>query len=288
MFKKRKQIGNDEQNIFSRETEFHDQWAAGTDVNDIKIIETFEAITSLENKFALDIIGDPRGKRILDIGSGLGESAIYFAMKGADVTAADISPKMVELCMETAKKNGVSVRGIVTTAENLTCEDDYFDVVFAANVIHHINDRPRMLKNIHGALKQGGLFIAIDPIKYNPLINVYRRMATDVRTVDERPLGYSDILLSKKFFPNIKHREFWLLTLLIFIKYYLIDKKSPNEFRYWKLILDETKDTIGKWFLPLSRLDSLLLRLPIVKALAWTVVQWGTKDDICSYKEVDK
>ena len=45
------------------------------------------------------------------------------------------------------------------------------------------------------ALKPGGMFFSYDPLTYNPLINVYRRMATAVRTTDEAPLTVADIRL---------------------------------------------------------------------------------------------
>ena len=37
-----------------------------------------------------------------------------------------------------------------------------------------------------------------DPLKYNFFINVYRKIATDVRTEDEHPLSIEDINLIKK------------------------------------------------------------------------------------------
>ena len=58
------------------------------------------------------------------------------------------------------------------------------------------------------ALKPGGMFFSYDPLAYNPLINVYRRMATAVRTPDESPLRISDIKLARKYFSRVQHREF--------------------------------------------------------------------------------
>ena len=82
--------------LHHRETEFHDEWARSTDLNDINVREAFEAPTAMENKFILKMMGDLKGKRILDIGSGLGESSVYFSLMGAQVTTVDISPGMVE------------------------------------------------------------------------------------------------------------------------------------------------------------------------------------------------
>ena len=39
----------------------------------------------MENQWILELMGDLRGKKLLDIGAGLGESSVYFALQGADV-----------------------------------------------------------------------------------------------------------------------------------------------------------------------------------------------------------
>lgn len=259
----------------AREAKFHDAWADGTALDAIAVTDAFEAITAQENRFIMQLLGDVRGKTILDVGTGLGESAIYFAQQGAQVTAVDISPKMIGLCERNAARHDVHVRGLVTPAESLSVEPDSFDVVYAANILHHIQDRERFLANISAALKPGGLFVAWDPLEYNPVINVYRRMATDVRTEDEAPLTRADLRRARGLFPDLRYRTFWLTTLSLFLKYYLIDRRDPNEVRYWKAILAERPDTIGWWFRPLQQLDALLLRLPLVRWLAWNVVQWG-------------
>lgn len=266
-----------DENILKKEEAFHDDWASHTGLDSVAVVEAFEALTAPENRFILSQIGDVKGKKILDVGTGLGESAIYFALKGADVTAVDISPKMIELCEKNALKFGVQVKGIVSSGEKLNVEDNSFDVVYAANIIHHITDREMFFENLHAALKPGGLFVSWDPVKYNPAINVYRRMATKVRTEDESPIGVEDIRLARRFFPDLQFRGFWLFTLFLFFKYYLIDRKHPNQVRYWKEILKENESTIGWWFKPLAFLDSILLGIPLVRRLAWNFVLYGHK-----------
>jgi hypothetical protein len=75
----------------------------------------------------------------------------------------------------------------------------------------------------------------------------------------------------------VEHREFWLATLLIFFKYFFIDRVSPNDDRYWKRILTEDPARIGWWFNPLIKVDDILLRLPLFRFLAWNVVIWGRR-----------
>jgi SAM-dependent methyltransferase len=259
------------------ERQFHDAWAAGECAEGVEIDAAFEAMTAPENRFILTILGDLRGKRLLDVGTGLGESAIYFAKRGADVTAVDISPRMIELCAANARRHGVELTTHVATGEDLGLPADSFDIVYAANLLHHIHDRERFLRNMRQVLKPGGVFVTWDPLKYNPVINVYRRKATGVRTPDEAPLGVADLRLTKKYFPDLRHRSFWMTTMILFLKYYFVDGKDPNQVRYWKAILRESPGSIGWWFRPLQALDRALLCLPGVNMLAWNVVLWGTK-----------
>ena len=94
----------------------------------IGVREAFEASTALENRFILGLMGPLRGKRVLDVGAGLGESSVYFALQGAQVTCTDISPAMVGNAVALGKLHGVPVKGLVMAGERLSVPQDYFDI----------------------------------------------------------------------------------------------------------------------------------------------------------------
>jgi ubiquinone/menaquinone biosynthesis C-methylase UbiE len=265
-----------EAGLGEREASFHDAWATGTDLKDVRVIEAFEGPTALENKFILSKMGSLQGKRLLDIGAGLGESSVCFALKGANVTVVDISPQMVATALSLGQKFGVRLEGVVSSAENLNLPPETYDIIYAANTLHHVQDRASFFGQMKSALKPGGMFFSYDPLAYNPVINVYRRMATDVRTPDEAPLTTADIKLARRYFEGVQHREFWIAALSLFVKYYALDRVNPNNDRYWKRILKEKDSQLG-WWKPLRALDGLLTRLPLVRWLAWNVVIWGRK-----------
>ncbi len=73
-------------NCIAARPTFTIEWALTTPLDQILVHECFEAPTALENRFILGQMGPLRGKKILDIGAGLGESSVYFAMQGALVT----------------------------------------------------------------------------------------------------------------------------------------------------------------------------------------------------------
>jgi len=263
--------------VFERERRFHDAWASRTEAPEVRVRAAFEAITAPENRFILGRMGDLAGRRLLDLGSGLGEAAVYFALRGARVTATDISPEMCALAADTARGHGASIETIATPAERLDVPEGSFDLAYGANLLHHVADVDAALAAVRRALRPGGRCFFWDPLAYNPAINVYRRIATAVRTSDERPLRFSVLSLFRRHFVAVGHREFWLATLVLFAKYYLVDRVHPNAERYWKRILDEDAARIGWWFSPLQRADDVLLRLPLVRRLAWNTVIWAER-----------
>lgn len=262
--------------LHDREAAFHDAWASDTELSEILVRQCFEAPTAMENQFILQRMGDLRGKKLLDIGAGLGESSVYFALQGADVTTVDISPQMVETAVSLGVRFGVKVQGLVSSGESLDLPNAAYDIIYIANTIHHVQQRASLFAQMHGALKPGGKFFSYDPLAYNPAINIYRRLATRVRTLDESPLTTGDVKLAKKYFRNVGHREFWISSLLLFIKYYAIDRVNPNEDRYWKKILRETPQSL-RWWIPLCAFDKFLARIPLLRWLAWNIVIWGEK-----------
>lgn len=268
--------GDSLRSLHERETHFSDDWAADTPIESILVRECFEAPTAPENRFILNRMGRLAGKRLLDIGAGLGESSVYFALQGARVTFLDISPRMVDTVLRLGRRHGVELEGVVSPVEDFSFSDRSFDIVYTANTIHHVQDRARLFASVHRALEPGGRFFSWDPVRYNPVINIYRRMATQNRTQDERPLGRDDLALARRYFANVGHREYWIAALALFLKYYFWDGVHPNEDRYWKRILKETDESLG-WWKPFRAADALLTRIPGIRWLAWNIVIWGEK-----------
>lgn len=262
--------------ILRKEQAFHDRWAAAIDVDGIRVRDYFEACTAPENRFILRQLGDVRGKLILDLGCGAGENSVYFASLGADCIAADYSPGMVEVALKLAAANGVQVQGRVINAMAIDYPDHTFDIVYAANLLHHIPDPTLTIREAHRILKPGGQLCFWDPLKHNPVINVYRRIATKVRTDDETPLDISIVRYVKSLFPQTAADTFWLASLWIFLQFYLIERVNPNEERYWKKIILE-HNRLRPTYLRLEALDTQLKRIPGLKRYAWNLAVVATK-----------
>lgn len=262
--------------ILRKERQFHDQWAAAIDLDGIRVADYFEACTAPENRFILKQLGDLRGQSLLDLGCGAGENSVYFAMQGAQCVAADYSPGMVDVALKLAEQNQVTIAGRVINAMAIEVPDNTFDIVYASNLLHHIPDPKLAIREMHRVLKPGGKACFWDPLKHNPVINVYRRIATKVRTDDETPLDINIVNFVRSQFSHTCYDTFWLATLWIFLRFYLIEKVDPNQERYWKKIILE-HDRLSSTYLRLEKLDRQLKRLPLIKRFAWNLAVVATK-----------
>ncbi|MGQ4646696.1 methyltransferase domain-containing protein [Lyngbya aestuarii] len=259
-----------------KERRFHDAWAAAIDVDGIRVADYFEACTAPENRFILQELRDIRGKRLLDLGCGAGENSVYFAKQGAQTVATDYSPGMVAVALQLAASQGIEIEGRTANAMALDFPENSFDIVYASNLLHHIPDPKIALQEMHRVLKPGGKACFWDPLKHNPVINVYRRMATEVRTEDEMPLDINLINYIKSLFSETAYDTFWLATLWIFLHFYLIEKVDPNQERYWKKIILE-QERLASTYQRLEKLDGLLKKVPGIKRFAWNLAVVATK-----------
>jgi ubiquinone/menaquinone biosynthesis C-methylase UbiE len=137
-------------------------------------------------------------------------------------------------------------------AENLDLEDDSFDVVFGSAILHHL-DIARALSEIVRVMRPSGRALFVEPMGHNPAINLYRRLAPEVRTPDEHPLRVGDLRLLSRFFRASDFRFYHLLSLAA------VPFRSTRVFESLRSSLDAV--------------DRLLIsKLPGVGRYAWFVV----------------
>lgn len=97
--------------------------------------------------------------RVLEIGCGTGGTAMRLAPAACNVTATDISARMIAIAQS---KFGPDAPENVTF-RHARAEDPIegvpFDVVCAFSLLHLVEDVPAVLSHVHDQLKPGGLFI---------------------------------------------------------------------------------------------------------------------------------
>ena len=72
------------------------------------------------------------GVRVLDVAAGTGNASIPAAQAGAQVTASDLTPELLEAGRKRAEAEGLSLEWVEADAENLPFADESFDVVMSS------------------------------------------------------------------------------------------------------------------------------------------------------------
>jgi ubiquinone/menaquinone biosynthesis C-methylase UbiE len=72
------------------------------------------------------------GARVLDVGAGTGNAAIPAAERGAEVTASDLTPELLEAGRRRPAAQGLEIEWVEADAEDLPFSDQSFDVVMSA------------------------------------------------------------------------------------------------------------------------------------------------------------
>ncbi len=117
-------------------------------------------------------VGELVGKRVLDIATGGGHTALAFAKAGAEVVATDLTPEMLNAAKTFLGEEAAEVRASVTftpaAAEDLPFENASFDIVTCRIAAHHFADPKAFLRESARVLKAGGLLMLVDNIAPTP------------------------------------------------------------------------------------------------------------------------
>jgi 2-polyprenyl-3-methyl-5-hydroxy-6-metoxy-1,4-benzoquinol methylase len=137
-------------------------------VNDIEVTDlppgTPEFFDALERyryekiDYLRDYVGFARyrGKKVLEVGCGVGIDLLQFARAGAEVTARDLTENAVRLARANLAREGYSGDIQVGNAEALDFAEGSFDVVYSHGVLHHTTDTVKAIGEVHRVLRPGG------------------------------------------------------------------------------------------------------------------------------------
>ena len=123
--------------------------------------ETFlGAITeTLELRAMLDLMGELRGARILDVGCGDGLLACIAAARGALATGVDANPAMLTAARRRAEEEVVKASFVEGRAERLPFPDGGFDVVSAVTALCLVADAKLAFREMARVLRPGGRLV---------------------------------------------------------------------------------------------------------------------------------
>ena len=97
-----------------------------------------------------------RGKRVLEIGVGLGADYLEWLKHGAIATGIDLTPAAVAAASRRCRAAGFTPDVRVADAEHLPFCEDSFDVVYSYGVLHHSPDTAACIREAVRVLRPGG------------------------------------------------------------------------------------------------------------------------------------
>ena len=164
-------------------------------------ILTFGAYKKTMEK-AIELMGISENDKILDLGSGTGRNACimrkYIKDQG-EIVGLDISDIMIEKSKKRCR-NYDNVRFEKARIEEELPYREYFDKAFISFVLHGFEqeDREKILKNIHFALKPKGELFILDYTHAHPreVQGIYKIFLTKL----ECPLAYEFVILDQEAF----------------------------------------------------------------------------------------
>ena len=102
-----------------------------------------------------------KGKKVLEVGAGMGGDSVYLAKQGAFVTALDYTDEALSAIREHAKIENVELSAKLGDTRQLPFNDESFDVVYHQGLLEHFRDPLVILKEHARVLRKGG-YLAVD------------------------------------------------------------------------------------------------------------------------------
>jgi SAM-dependent methyltransferase len=170
--------------------------------------------TAYPLEYCYHLLGDVRGRRIVDFGCGSGANTALLAGRGAQVWAIDISEDLLRLGQ---RRLAISDRGgeatfIAGSAHDLPFPDESIDLVFGVAILHHL-DLDLVSREVRRVLKPGGRAIFKEPVRNSKVIRLVRSLipyrAPDVSPY-ERPLTDAELRRFSAGFSRSRLKAFGL------------------------------------------------------------------------------
>jgi len=108
------------------------------------------------------MIGDVKGKKMLDMGCGEGCFSRFFAKAGAKVTGIDLSDALIKAAVEEEERHPLGVKYFAANAADLNMlESESFDVAFSYMALLDIRDYEGAISEASRVLKTRGRFVVL-------------------------------------------------------------------------------------------------------------------------------
>ena len=131
--------------------------------------------------------------KLLEIGCGMGTDLLQLARRNLQVTGIDLTEDGIALAKKRFEIYELPAELKVDDAENLSFEDNSFDVVYSFGVLHHTPDTQKSIDEVLRVLKPGGLAVIMlyHRNSYNYLIHRLLDAPFDGNKKDRCPIERS-------------------------------------------------------------------------------------------------
>ena len=180
--------------------------------NLIKGFESAERDAYQKPEEVLTTLGDLKGKKIMDIGSGSGYFSVKLAEKGAQVIAADVNDEFQTALKKRIEENNlknIELRKIPYDSPDLS--ENEVDMVLIVNTYHHIENRSDYFTKVKNGIKPDGELVVIDYYKTDLPVGppVDHKVSMDVVITELKKAGYTHFevdvdLLSYQYIVKVK------------------------------------------------------------------------------------
>ena len=166
-------------------------------------------------KFCLDTFLNSEKLNIVELGSGNGRDAIFFARNGHSVVAIDQSTTAIDI----EKQSLDSKLNLLLKPKALDfVNEDYIqyekiDVFYSRFTIHSItkNDEDLLLLNIYNALESGGLFCIEVRTTKDPLFGVGKSCGDNIFIYNNHKRRFIDTDIFRKQVKDLSFEEIYFI-----------------------------------------------------------------------------
>jgi ubiquinone/menaquinone biosynthesis C-methylase UbiE len=124
------------------------------------------------NEKHLKLLGNLKGKKVLEIGCGGAQCGIAMARQGAKVIGMDISEEQLKFARVLAEKNKVKIKLYQGDIKKLSqIKSNSQDIVFTAWVLHYVDNLKSCFKEVNRVLKKNGLFVCALPHHFHDIVD---------------------------------------------------------------------------------------------------------------------
>lgn len=198
----------------------------------IQSLSPVNAFLITRRKKVLELAGDAKDKKILDVGCGSGIFMIDFTKMGAVVTGVDYSQKMLDIAQKELENHKIPRNKYFfkkADATKLPFKDKSFDIVLATGLSDYLTDQEngKFIKETARVLKKDGKLIVSFPVEKSPFSFVRSGLGLQIRQKffklppiqNEFSLGKIRKFLEKAGLKDVKRTKIFTTMWIVVAKF---------------------------------------------------------------------